>query len=112
MDERDKVSLWVKFPVEGWGTIEDLGFRHRLEDALTELLERHQLGTWQGSGQGGGQQDVSYSVPTARLEAAWDLVRAKLTELGVLQRATVEVYRHDDEGPPQQLWPYRNLPQP
>jgi hypothetical protein len=50
-------------------------------------------------------------VPTARLEAAWDLVRAKLTELGALQRATVEVYRHDDDGPLQQLWPYRNLPQ-
>lgn len=50
MDERDKVSLWVKFPVEGWGTIEDLGFRHHLKDAITELLERYQLGTWQGSG--------------------------------------------------------------
>jgi hypothetical protein len=70
-----------------------------------------QTASREGSGQGGGQQDVSYTVPTARLEAAWDLVRAKLTELGVLQRATVEVYRHDDDGPPHQLWPYRNLPQ-
>ena len=86
MDERDNVSLWVKFPVDGWGTIEDLDFRHRLEDDLTELLEHHHLGLWEGSGQGGGVQDVSYSVPTSSLEAAWDVVRAKLAELGVLQR--------------------------
>jgi len=110
MDERDRVSLWVKFPVDGWGTIEDLDFRHRLEDDLTELLEHHHLGLWEGSGQGGGVQDVSYSVPTSSLEAAWDVVRAKLAELGVLQRATVEVYFHDEDGPPWQLWPYRNLP--
>jgi hypothetical protein len=110
MDERDRLSLWVKFPVDGWGTIEDLDFRHRLEDDLTELLEHHHLGLWEGSGQGGGVQDVSYSVPTSSLEAAWDVVRAKLAELGVLQRATVEVYFHDEDGPPWQLWPYRNLP--
>jgi len=110
MDERDNVSLWVKFPVDGWGTIEDLDFRHRLEDVLTELLEHHQLGLWEGSGQGGGVQDVSYSVPTSGLEAAWEVVRAKLVELGVLQRATVEAFFHDEDGPPWQLWPYRNLP--
>jgi hypothetical protein len=112
MDQRGSVSLWVKFPVDGWGTVEDLAFRHNLEDVLTDLLSQHQLGTWEGSGQGGGVQDVSYSVPTASLEAAWELVRAKLAELGVLQRATVDVFFHDEDGPPWQLWPYRNLPRP
>jgi hypothetical protein len=110
MDERDDVSLWIEFPVDGWGTIEDLDFRHHLEDALSALLEHHRLGSCEGSGQGGGVQDVSYSVPRADLEAAWELVRAKLAELGVLQRATVEVFFHDEDGPPWQLWPYRNLP--
>ena len=112
MDECDNVSLWVKFPVDGWGTVEDLQFRNSLEDVLTDLLEHDQLGIWEGSGQGGGVQDVSYLVPRAGLEAAWELVLAKLAELGVLQRATVEAYFHDEDGPPRQLWPDRNLPQP
>jgi hypothetical protein len=112
MDALDNASVWIKFPVDGWGTVQDLQFRNRLEDVLTDLLEHHQLGIWEGSGQGGGVQDVSYSVPRADLQAAWDLVRSKLSELGVLQRATVEVYFHDEDGPPRQLWPDRNLSQP
>jgi hypothetical protein len=105
MDERDEVGLWIKFPVDGWGTVQDLQFRYRLEDVLTDLPSSHQLGQWQGSGQGAGWQDVSYGVPQADLEAAWALVRGKLAELGVLQRATVEVFE-GDEGPPRQLWPH------
>ena len=76
MDEGDAVSLWIKFPVDGWGTVQDLQFRYRLEDVLTDLLCSHQLGQWQGSGQGAGWQDVSYMVPQADLEAAWALVRS------------------------------------
>lgn len=111
IEQPDEVSLWIKFPIHGWGTAEDLQFRHSLEDVLTELLDRHQLGEWEGSGQGAGVQDVSYAVPKASLEEAWELVHAKLAELGVLQQATVEVFE-GDEGPPWQLWPHRSQDTP
>jgi hypothetical protein len=87
-----------------WGTVEELRPRHELEDLLDALLRRHQLGEWTGGGQGFGRQDMSFAMRRARWEASWELVRSKLAELGLLDRAGVKVFL-DDEGPPHSLWP-------
>jgi hypothetical protein len=107
MDQQDHLSLWITFPVDGWGTVEDLEVRNGLEEVLTELLTSRQLAVWQGSGQGAGTQDISYWLPSNNLDAVWELVRAKLAQRGVLQRATVEVFGNDDS-PPRQLWPHHS----
>jgi hypothetical protein len=100
-----EVSLWIEFPVTGqWGTVQELWSRYELEDVLEELLAQQQLGEWSGGGQGLGTQDSSFAVPQARWQAAWALVRAKLAELGLLDRAQVRVFL-DADGPPRRLWP-------
>jgi hypothetical protein len=100
-----EVSLWIEFPVTGqWGTVHELWSRYELEDVLEELLAQQQLGEWSGGGQGLGTQDSSFAVPRARWPAAWALVRSKLAELGLLDRAQVRVFL-DEDGLPQRLWP-------
>jgi hypothetical protein len=101
----DEVSLWVEFPVTGqWGTVEELRSRHDLEDLLDELLRQHELGEWSGGGQGLGKQDMSFAVPQQHWQTAWELLRSKLAELGLLGRAEVKVFLGED-GPPLRLWP-------
>jgi hypothetical protein len=97
--------LLVSLPVTGqWGTLEQLWSRHNLEDVLDALLRRYQLGECTGGGQGLGQQDIDLAVSRASWQAAWELVRSKLAERGLLGRATVRLYL-DDEDTIQQLWP-------
>jgi hypothetical protein len=104
MYERE-VSLWVEFPVTGqWGTVHELWSRYELEDVLEELLAAQQLGQWSGGGQGMGTQDMSFAVPRERWPQAWELVRSKLAELALLDRARVRVFL-DEDGPPHRLWP-------
>jgi hypothetical protein len=108
----DKMLLLVSFPVTGqWGTVEELWSRHDLEDVLDALLRQHQLGECSGGGQGLGQQDIDLAVPRARWQAAFELLRSKLAELGLLGRATVEIYL-DDEDALRQLWPPTQDPHP
>jgi hypothetical protein len=100
----DDMLLVVTFPVtDQWGTLEELRSRHDLEDVLDTLLRQHQLGECTGGGQGLGQQDIDLAVRHARWQAAWDLLRSKLAELGLLGRATVRIYL-DDQDEPRQLW--------
>lgn len=106
MHERE-VTLVVSLPIdgdEGEGTLQDLDFRHALEDQLTNILDEHQLGHVDGGGQGGGYQDVFMLIHREAWEEAWNLVKARLTELRILDRAIVTVSL--DEGQPAQtLWP-------
>jgi hypothetical protein len=105
MSDDDTVSLWIEFPITGqWGTVEELHSRHDLEGLLDELLRQDQLGEWAGGGQGLGVQDMSFAVERTRWQAAWELLRSKLAELGLLGRAQVKVFL-DDESPPHTLWP-------
>lgn len=100
----DDVLLGLTFPVtDQWGTPEELQSRHDLEDVLDALLRQHQVGECTGGGQGLGQQDIDLTVARARWHAAWELVQAKLAELGLLDRATVRIYLRADD--PRQLWP-------
>jgi hypothetical protein len=104
-EPEDDVLLLVSLPVTGqWGTVEELWSRHDLEDVLDALLRQHQLGECTGGGQGLGQQDIDLAVPRARWQAAFELVRSKLAELGLLGRATVRLHL-DDEDAPRRLWP-------
>ena len=99
----DDVLVVVSAPVtDQWGTLEELRSRHDLEDVLDALLRQHQLGECTGGGQGLGQQDIDLTVPRAGWQAAWELLRTKLAELGLLGRATVRIYLDED---PRQLWP-------
>jgi hypothetical protein len=104
-EPEDDMLLLVSFPVTGqWGTVEELWSRYDLEDMLDALLGQHQLGRSTGGAQGLGEQDIDLAVPRASWQAAWELVRSKLEELGLLGRATVRLYL-DDEDALRQLWP-------
>ena len=108
----DDLLLVVSFSVTGqWGTVEELWSRHDLEDVLDGLLRQHHLGECTGGGQGLGQQDIDLAVPQARWQAAWELLRSKLTRLGLLGRATVRIYLKD-EAEPRRLWPPTQDPLP
>jgi hypothetical protein len=108
----DDLLVVVSLPVtDQWGTIQELRSRHDLEDVLDALLRQGQLGECTGGGQGLGQQDIDLAVTRARWQAAWELLRSKLAELGLLGRATVRAYL-DDEGEPRQLWPPTQDPPP
>jgi hypothetical protein len=101
----DDLLLVVTLPVtDQWGTLEELRSRHDLEDVLDTLLGQHQLGECTGGGQGLGQQDIDLAVRRARWQAAWDLLRSKLAELGLLGHAKVRIYL-DDQDEPELLWP-------
>jgi hypothetical protein len=111
-DPDDDLLVVVSLPVtDQWGTLEELRSRHDLEDVLDALLRQHQLGECTGGGQGLGQQDIDLAVPRARWQAAWELLRSKLTELGLLGHATARIYL-DDEDEPRQLWPPTQDPPP
>lgn len=100
-------SLVVSLPIsdegEGEGTLEELEFRHRLEDVLDRVLRRQRLGHVDGGGQGGGYQDVFMFVHPSTWEKAWELVRAKLGEMGLLGRAFVTAGLEEGQ-PARELW--------
>jgi hypothetical protein len=106
MDEpEDDLLIVVSFPItDQWGTLEEPWSRHDLEDVLDGLLREHELGECTGGGQGMGQQDIDLAVSRARWQAAWELLRSKLTELGLLGRATARLHLGAEDGP-RQLWP-------
>lgn len=102
---QDDLLVVVSLPItDQWGTLDELRSRHDLEDVLDALLRQQQLGQCTGGGQGLGQQDIDLAVPCGRWQAAWQLLRSKLAELGLLGRATVRLYQ-GDEGEHRQLWP-------
>jgi hypothetical protein len=107
MMNQNTVSLVVSLPIEGEdgeGTLEDLDFRHDLEDALDSVLRQRRLGHVDGGGQGFGYQDVFMMVRRETWQLAWDLVRSSLAEQGLLGRAAVAVGMPDGQ-PTRQLWP-------
>jgi hypothetical protein len=101
-------SLVVSLPIgdegEGEGTLEELEFRHHLEDVLNRVLRKQRLGHVDGGGQGGGYQDVFMYVYPQSWEQAWGLVRAKLTEMELLERALVTAGLEEGQ-PAHELWP-------
>jgi hypothetical protein len=101
-------SLVVSLPIsdegEGEGTLEELEFRHHLEDVLSRVLRKKRLGHVDGGGQGGGYQDVFMYVYPPTWEKAWELVRAKLAEMGLLERAFV-IAGLEEGQPARKLWP-------
>ena len=101
-------SLVVSLPIsdedEGQGTLEELEFRHQLEGALDCVLRKQRLGHVDGGGQGGGYQDVFMYVRPPTGEKAWERVRAKLGEMGLLGRAFVTAGLEEGQ-PPHELWP-------
>lgn len=84
--DRLVVSLPISDEGEGEGTLEELEFRHHLEDVLDRVLRKKRLGHVDGGGQGGGYQDVFMYVYPPTWEKAWELVRAKLAEMGSSRR--------------------------
>jgi hypothetical protein len=106
MDER-AVTLVVSLPVDGEdgdGTLEELDFRHDLEDVLDAALRQRRLGRVDGGGQGGGYQDVFMVVHRESWRAAWEVVRAKLAEQGLLGRASATISLEGGQ-PARELWP-------
>ena len=101
-------SLVVSLPIsdegEGEGTLEELEFRHHLEDVLNRVLRKKRLGHVDGGGQGGGYQDVFMYIYPPSWEKAWELVRAKLAEMGLLERAFVTAGLEEGQ-PARELWP-------
>jgi hypothetical protein len=79
------------------GTVQELWSRHHLEGLLDALLRRHRLGECSGGGHGLGRQEIDLAISRASWQAAWELVRSRLAELGLLGRATVRRYLDDED---------------
>jgi hypothetical protein len=96
-------QLIVQFPIHGHGSIRDLDFRHHLEDVLEAALLEDDLGMIDGGDIGSGSINVFAFVDPDRWEAAWAIVRSKLAEMELLQRAVVA--RRVDDHDPEVVWP-------
>ncbi len=58
LDPEDEFTLLVEYPVDGFGTEEDLDKRYRLEDRLNETLGWTGLGKCDGGSIGSGTMEV------------------------------------------------------
>jgi hypothetical protein len=92
IDEEDRAWLIVEYEVDGWGSRADLEKRHRLEDALDEILGWTGLGCCDGGSIGSGTMEVA--CPVVRYDLAEKVVGDALagSEFAGFKR----IYREDD----------------
>lgn len=84
----------IQYPVEGWGTAEDLIKRHRAEDLLDAVLKSSETGYCDGGDIGSGSMEVfCYVIDPASTSR---LVIESLAANALLTNARVE-YEQDEE---------------
>lgn len=62
MSERQKHDLSIHMPIDGFGDMDDLDWRHNLENAIDELLARTNNGECDGGETGSGSMNIGVFV--------------------------------------------------
>ena len=107
LDDEAFTQLVVQFPIRGHGTVEDLDFRHQVEDILDQALRSARLGHIDGGDIGSGTINVFAIVEPSAWEQAWAVTRTELARRNLLERAIVARDARGDDGDewPVVIWP-------
>jgi hypothetical protein len=92
-DEIGEVMLFVEYPVDGFGTDEELKKRHALEDRLNETLGWTGLGRCDGGSSGSGTMEVCCFVvdfETAKRVIEKDLAGTNFEDYSRIYREDLE----------------------
>jgi hypothetical protein len=107
LDDQPFTQLIVQFPIRGHGTVEDLHFRHQLEDSLDQALRSTVLGHVDGGDIGSGTINIFAIVEPNAWEQAWAVIRTELVRQKLLRRAVVarDARGYDGDEWPVIIWP-------
>ena len=105
LDDEAFTQLVVQFPIQGHGTVEDLDFRHQVEEILDQALRGARLGHVDGGDIGSGTINVFAIVEPSAWEQAWTVTRTELARRNLLERAIVARDARGDDGDDGDEWP-------
>jgi hypothetical protein len=107
LDDEAFTQLVVQFSIRGHGTVEDLDFRHQVEDILDQALRGARLGHIDGGDIGSGTINVFAIVEPSAWEQAWAVIRTELARRKLLERVIVARDARGDDGDewPAVIWP-------